>query len=44
MDRLTWDEYYMANAFLAALRSKDPVTKVGACIVNQEKKNCWHGI
>ncbi len=26
------------QAFLAALRSKDPVTKVGACIVNQEKK------
>ncbi|KAG4071474.1 hypothetical protein HA402_011628 [Bradysia odoriphaga] len=34
----TWDDYYMANAFLAALRSKDPVTKVGACIVNDEKK------
>lgn len=26
------------QAFLAALRSKDPNTKVGACIVNQEKK------
>ncbi|KAJ6648906.1 Deoxycytidylate deaminase [Pseudolycoriella hygida] len=38
MKRMTWDEYYMANAFLAALRSKDPATKVGACIVNQDKK------
>lgn len=26
----------MATAFLAAKRSKDPVTQVGACIVNQE--------
>lgn len=28
----------VVQAFLAALRSKDPVTKVGACIVNHEKK------
>lgn len=28
----------MATAFLAAKRSKDPVSQVGACIVNQEKK------
>lgn len=26
------------QAFLAALRSKDPATKVGACIVNKDKK------
>lgn len=25
----------MATAFLAAKRSKDPVTQVGACIVNE---------
>lgn len=24
----------MATAFLAAMRSKDPITQVGACIVN----------
>ena len=28
----------MAIAFLSAMRSKDPVTQVGACIVNSEKK------
>lgn len=28
----------MATASLAALRSKDPRTQVGACIVNREKK------
>lgn len=28
----------MATAFLAAKRSKDPCSQVGACIVNQEKK------
>jgi dCMP deaminase len=35
---LTWDEYFMAIAFLAAKRSKDPCTQVGACIVNEDKK------
>ncbi|XP_019860867.1 PREDICTED: neurofilament medium polypeptide-like [Amphimedon queenslandica] len=29
-----WDEYYMKIACLAALRSKDPSTPVGACIVD----------
>lgn len=28
----------MATAFLAAKRSKDPRTQVGACIVNQNKR------
>lgn len=28
----------MATAFLAAKRSKDPCSQVGACIVNKEKK------
>ncbi len=31
---LSWDEYFMALAHLAAWRSKDPSTQVGACIVN----------
>lgn len=35
---LTWDEYFMGLAHLSALRSKDPVTQVGACIVSEEKK------
>lgn len=37
-DYLQWADYFMALAFLAAKRSKDPCSQVGACIVNQEKK------
>ncbi|KAJ8919588.1 hypothetical protein NQ315_002210 [Exocentrus adspersus] len=33
---IDWQEYFMATAFLAAKRSKDPCSQVGACIVNQE--------
>lgn len=33
---LSWREYFMANALLASLRSKDPHNQVGACIVNEE--------
>lgn len=32
---LEWDEYFMATAILASQRSKDPETRVGACIVNE---------
>lgn len=35
---LEWDEYFMAVAFLAAKRSKDPSSQVGACIVNEDHK------
>ncbi|MEA5017227.1 MAG: dCMP deaminase family protein [Erysipelotrichaceae bacterium] len=35
---LSWDEYFMGLAHLSALRSKDPSTQVGACIVNKSKK------
>lgn len=35
---MDWDEYFMAVAFLVAKRSKDPVTQVGACIVNNENR------
>lgn len=35
---ITWDEYFMGIASLSCLRSKDPNTKVGACIVDQDKK------
>ena len=34
---LTWDQYFMSIAHLSALRSKDPNTQVGACIVNSDK-------
>ena len=37
-DYISWDEYFMGVAMLSALRSKDPSTKVGACIVNQNKR------
>ncbi len=35
---IDWDEYFMGIAFLSALRSKDPNTKVGACIVDRDHK------
>ena len=35
-DYITWDEYFMGVATLAARRSKDPSTQVGACIVSPE--------
>ncbi len=35
---LTWDEYFMAIAKLSALRSKDPNTQVGACIVDSSNR------
>ena len=31
-DYISWDEYFMGIAMLAAMRSKDPNTQVGACI------------
>ncbi|NLY87508.1 MAG: dCMP deaminase family protein [Clostridiales bacterium] len=34
-DYISWDEYFMGVALLAAKRSKDPSTQVGACIVDQ---------
>ncbi|XP_039264812.1 deoxycytidylate deaminase-like [Styela clava] len=37
-DYISWEDYFMAVAFLSAQRSKDPSTQVGACIVNDEKK------
>ena len=37
-DYLSWDEYFMGIAVLSSMRSKDPSTQVGACIVNQEKR------
>lgn len=35
---ISWDEYFMGIAVLSSMRSKDPHTQVGACIVNQNNK------
>ena len=37
-DYLSWDEFFMGIAKLAAGRSKDPSTQVGACIVDQDNR------
>ena len=37
-DYISWDEYFMGVAALAAMRSKDPNTQVGACIVSDTNK------
>jgi len=36
-DYLDWTDYFLSVAMLSAMRSKDPSTQVGACIVNEEK-------
>lgn len=37
-DYISWDEYFMGIAVLSSMRSKDPNTQVGACIVNRNNK------
>ena len=37
-DYISWDEYFIAVAKLAGMRSKDPNTQVGACIVDENHK------
>ncbi|MGN0993340.1 MAG: deoxycytidylate deaminase [Bacilli bacterium] len=37
-DYLNWDEYFLAIAKLSAMRSKDPSTQVGACIVSENNR------
>ena len=37
-DYISWDEYFMGVAQLAGMRSKDPNTQVGSCIVSKEHK------
>lgn len=37
-DYLSWEEYFMGFALLAAERSKDPNSQVGACIVDDNNK------
>jgi len=35
---ISWDEYFMSIAKLSAMRSKDPSTQVGACIVSNDNR------
>lgn len=37
-DYISWDEYFMGVAMLSGMRSKDPNTQVGACIVSSDNK------
>lgn len=37
-DYISWDEYFMAVAELAGMRSKDPNSQVGCCIVSDDNK------
>lgn len=37
-DYISWDEYFMGVAILSGMRSKDPNTQVGACIVSPDNK------
>ncbi len=37
-DYISWDEYFMGVALLAAERSKDPNTRVGACIIDGQNR------
>ena len=43
-DYISWDEYFMGVAELSAMRSKDPNTQVGACIVSQDQQDSVHGL
>lgn len=38
VDYISWDEYFMGVAELSGLRSKDPNTQVGSCIVSEDNK------
>ena len=38
LDYINWDEYFMGVALLAAQRSKDPSTQVGAVIVDNDNR------
>ncbi len=35
---ISWDEYFMGVSMLSGMRSKDPNTQVGACIVSNDNK------
>ena len=35
-DYISWDDYFMGISLLSGMRSKDPSTQVGACIVDKD--------
>lgn len=37
-DYISWDEYFTGIALLSGMRSKDPNTQVGACIVGKDNR------
>ncbi|VVB76597.1 tRNA-specific adenosine deaminase [Candidatus Tiddalikarchaeum anstoanum] len=37
-DYISWEEYFMGLSLLSSMRSKDPNTQVGACIVDESNK------
>lgn len=37
-DYISWNEYFMALAYLASFRSKDPKCQVGCCIIDPDTK------
>lgn len=37
MERVTWEEYALALALVAASRSEDPYRKVGSCVLRHDK-------
>ena len=37
-DRISWDNHHMMIAVVASMRSPDPQTQVGACIVSPDNK------
>lgn len=37
-DYISWDDYFMSISILSGMRSKDPSTQVGACIVDENKR------
>ncbi len=37
-DYISWDEYFMGVSILSGMRSKDPNSQVGACIVSSDNK------
>lgn len=38
VDYISWDEYFMGVSYLSGMRSKDPNTQVGACIVGKDNR------
>lgn len=38
LNYISWDEYFMGVSHLSGMRSKDPNTQVGACIVGKDNR------